>query len=70
MENDVKAEFEKLQKEINQLKKDSAQKDRVIRKLSNELKNSVKRVKYLKEVTNRNAHAIDSLRNALRKILQ
>lgn len=68
MEDDVRAEFEKLKKEIESLKRDNARKDRVLRQLSLQLSKAVKQIKTLKETSSRNTGSLDAVKNVLRNM--
>lgn len=70
MEDNVRAEFEKLKKEIDDLKKKDVRKERLIRKLSSQLNTNVKQLRSVKEATRRNSSGIDSLKSMLRNILR
>jgi len=66
MDDNVRAEFEKLKKEIDELRKDNVRKDRILRQLSLQLSKAVKQIKTLKDTTHRNTGSLDALKNLLR----
>lgn len=68
MENDIKQEIDSLKKELQALKKEDIRKERIIRKLSMQLRKTVKTLKSVKENSRRNSNDINSLKGALRTI--
>ena len=68
MEDDVKAEFEKLKKEIEDLKKRDARKERLFVKLSKQFNNHIKQFKVYKNATRSNGNSIETIKNVLRNM--
>ena len=68
MENDIKQEIDSLRRELEALKKEDARKERVIRKLSVQLKKTARTLRTVKESSRRNANDINSLKGTLRSI--
>ena len=69
MENDdVKHEFEKLRKEIEDLKRQNLRHERILKQLSTQLTKTVKQFKSLKEATRHSSGAIESIKGVLRNL--
>lgn len=68
MENDIRQEIDSLKRELQALKKEDARKERIIRKLSVQLRKTAKTLRTVKESSRRNANDISSLKGTLRTI--
>jgi len=66
--DEIAKEVTSLKKEVETLKKNDARKERIIRKLSLQLRKAVKTIRTVKESSRRNSGAIDALKGAFRNM--
>lgn len=68
MDDDVKAEFDKLKKEIDDLKRERYRHERILKQLSSQLSKAIKQIRTLKDTSHRNGGAIDGIKSILRNM--